>query len=183
MRKRRGLLTLGVLLLAPVLAVQGGSLKTGEVPPVVRIEGDRGGRTDKTAWSSSEIKGKLFVLFYVDPDEQDMNEAAAEAIQNEAFPDATFGSIAVVNTAATWKPDWIIGKILDSKQKKYPRTVYVLDRASVLVKEWGLKDDSYAVLVFDPEGRLRFLGDGRLSDARIKELIATIKTHLPVAGK
>jgi len=53
--------------------------------------------------------------------------------------------------AATWKPKFLITKILKSKQKKYPRTTYVTDKSKVLVERWGLLDHSYNVLVFGPQ--------------------------------
>ena len=43
-------------------------------------------------------------------------------------------SVAVINLAATWKPNSIIGLILSSKQKEFPKTIYVEDENSKLVK-------------------------------------------------
>lgn len=82
--------------------------------PEVSLEGKEGGRLDGTKWSSSEIKGKVFAFFYVDPDEKDLNEHVGQALKAENFPENLYGSLAVINMDATWLPNWIL-KRLDEK--------------------------------------------------------------------
>ena len=50
-----------VLLFTPWL-VQA-ELPLGEVPPLIGLSGDKGGRINGESWSSSELQGKVFVLF------------------------------------------------------------------------------------------------------------------------
>ena len=57
------------------------ALNTGEVPPKVVISEKDGGYLDGTAWDSSMLKNKLYVLFYVDPDERETNSAFTEALK------------------------------------------------------------------------------------------------------
>ena len=42
-------------------------LPLGEVPPLIELSGDKGGRINGESWSSSELQGKVFALFYADP--------------------------------------------------------------------------------------------------------------------
>ena len=54
-------------------------LPVGLVPPKIVLEGDFGGRLDGSKWSSDElVSGKITVLFYVDPDEADLNNHVSE---------------------------------------------------------------------------------------------------------
>jgi predicted transcriptional regulator len=76
--------------------------------------------------------------------------------------------------AATWKPKFLITKILKRKQKKYPRTTYVTDKSKVLVERWGLLDHSYNVLVFGPNGNLLFNQGRALSGVEVANLTALI---------
>jgi len=171
--KARSLLA-AVITTAALLTALGASsadIRTGAVPPAITLEGADGGRLDGAPWSSRDMKGRVTVLFYVDPDCKDRNEHVAEAIRTRHYPGDRFGSVAVVNLAATWKPKWIIGAILRRKQKKYPRTVYVFDRRKVLVREWGLADDDYEIAAFDPAGRVLFRKAGRFSDGDVKSLL------------
>ena len=155
------------------------ALSIGERPEAVTISGEKGGYVKGGgAWSSDMLKGKVYVMFYVDPDEKDKNERVAEALKAKHFDHSKFGSIAVVNTAATWKPDFAIKLILKQKQKKYKDTIYVMDRDKVLVDKWGLADDDSDILLFDKDGKVLFYKAGRLTDEDIAKLIHLIEVKL-----
>ncbi len=154
------------------------AMEPGQVPPKVELRGELGGRLDGTAWSSEELRGKVHVLFYVDPDEKDTNNEASEALDREKFPAETFQSVAIINMAATWMPNFAISLAIEEKQKRYPRTLYVRDYKRVLVKAWKIADDSSNILAFDKEGRLIFRKDGKLDAEEIQRLIQAIKDHL-----
>lgn len=153
-------------------------LPVGEKPITLNFSGDLGSRVDGTPWSSNEIKDKVWVLVHADPDEADVNDAATEALKAEDFPSDKYGSIAVINMAATWKPNAIINIILKGKQEDYPSTVYVRDFERVMVKKWGLADDSNNIVVFDQEGTVIFSRDGQLSKSDINAMIEVINKNL-----
>lgn len=162
-----------LILLAGVLTA--GDLVIGEAPPAVRLEGAGGGLIGGGAWSADDLPGRVRVLFYVDPDEKDLNEATAEAIRREAFPAEHFGSVAVINLAASRVPNVILNRIIAGKQKKFPRTQYVKDNAKALVRAWGLSDDGYDVVLFDADGRVQAHHRGRLSEADTAALVTMIR--------
>ena len=151
-----------------------GTLPVGEKPPLVVLEGDRGERVNGGLWSSDELVGNVHVLFYVDPDESDLNNAASDALKAEDFDKEQFRSVAIINMDATWLPNAVIQMRLESKQEEYPRTVYVRDNQKVLVEEWGLADDSSDIVLFDRDGTVLFSVDGQLSDMQIQELLGLI---------
>lgn len=153
-------------------------MEMGQVPPVVELKEDLGGRLDGSPWKSDELKGKVHVLFYVDPDEKDTNNDASEALDKEKFPAEKYQSVGIINMAASWLPNFAISSSLEEKQKKYPRTIYVRDYKRVLVKAWGIADDSSDVLAFDKQGRLIFRKDGKLNEEEIKQLVQVIKDNL-----
>ena len=153
-------------------------LPIGKVPPTIILEGDTGGRLDGTKWSSEELSGKIFILFYVDPDEADLNNHVSEAIKAKKFPRIKYGSVAVINMAATWKPNFAINMKLKSKQEEYKSTVYVKDLQKVLVEKWGLDDDNNDVIVFGKDGQVLFSVDGKFSDSQVGEIISVIENNL-----
>jgi len=159
-------------------AVAAMAIEVGSVPPKVVLEGDNGGRTDGSAWSSQSLQGKVHVLFYVDPDEKDLNEPLIEALKKKHFDRSKYGSVAVVNLAATWKPNMVIEALLKKKQKEFPDTTYVKDKKSVLVKKWDLADNNSDVLVFDKNGKLLYQKFGKLSDDEISKVVTLIEKHL-----
>lgn len=147
-------------------------------PATVELKGDSGGKVDGSPWSSDSIKGKVFSLFYVDPDHRDMNEHLKEALASENFPLDRYGSIAVINMGATWVPNALIGSSLKSNQEKYPDTVYVKDFDKALVKQWQLADDAYDVLVLDKEGKIIFSREGDFSKDDVATMIKLIRDNL-----
>ncbi len=154
------------------------AIELGEVPPKIELKEKLGGRLDGRPWSSEELRGKVHVLFYVDPDEKDTNNDASEALDREKFPGDRFQSVGIINMAATWLPNFAISSALKDKQKRYPTTIYVRDYKKVLVNMWKIADDSSDVLAFDKNGKLIFRKDGRLTAEDIQRLIRIIRDHL-----
>lgn len=154
------------------------AVELGQVPASVNISGKDGGKTDGKAWNSSSLKGKVRILFYVDPDKKDLNEALSQALKKEGFDRSKYGSVAIVNMAATWMPNVAIEAKLKSKQKEFPQTTYVRDRNKVLVKKWALADDNSDILLFNKSGTLIYKKFGKLSNAEIAKVIALIKQNM-----
>ena len=165
---------LGLLL----LGLQLFSLQLKETPLEVTLDGKDGGKVDGTAWSSSMLTGKVHVLFYVDPDKKDVNEAFADALKEANFSHDKYTSVAVINLAATWKPNFIIEAILKKKQKKFPHAVYVKDKKKVLVDKWTLADDASNVVIFSKEGKVLYFKNGKLDENEISKVIQLIKDNL-----
>ena len=154
------------------------ALDIGALPPKVILHGDSGGTVDGKAWDTSQLRGKVHIVFYVDPDERSVNDALTQALKKERFDAQRFASTVVINLAATWMPNVVLESLLKKKQKEFPRTRYVKDKKKVLVRRWGLRDDAFDVLLFDRDGTLLYSKSGRLSDREIAQLIALIKKHL-----
>ena len=153
------------------------AVKLGSVPPSVVLTKDTGGKVKGGAWRSSALKGKVQTLFYVDPDEKDLNSHVSEALSELSDSGVEFQSTAIINMAATWLPNFAIANALKKKQKKYPNAIYVKDLDKVLVNKWHLKDDSSNILLFNKEGKLIFINQGKVSKARLKEFLQLIKDN------
>ncbi|MGA3083401.1 MAG: YtfJ family protein [Thermodesulfobacteriota bacterium] len=154
------------------------AIEIGEVPPKVELKEKLGGRLDGKPWRSEELQGKVYVLFYVDPDEKDTNNPASDALDKENFPDDKCHFFGIINMAATWMPNFAINIALKEKQERYPKTTYVRDYKKVLVNAWKIADDSSDVLAFDKKGKLIFKKEGQLSSAEIRRLIQIIRDHM-----
>jgi len=163
------------LLSAAVLSF---GLEVGQMPTTLTLENDKGALVTGETFSSTMLRDKVYVLFYVDPDEKDMNEHVTKALKAEKFDRHNYGSVAIINMAATWLPNFAIASKLEKKQEEFPDTIYAKDLQSVLVNEWDLEDDSSNVVLFGKDGKVLFLVKGKLSDEDVASLISTIKEHL-----
>ena len=165
------------LMLFPTIVLA--ELPIGEIPPKVVLKDDLGGRLDGMQWSSEElVSGKVIVLFYVDPDESELNNHVSDALKAENYPKEKYGSIGMANMAATWLPNFAINMKLKSKQEQYKSTVYVKDLEKTLVKKWGLSDDNSDVVVFGKDGRVLYSVDGKFTDAQVKEIVKVVWDNL-----
>ena len=154
------------------------AVEVGKVPSSLTINGEEGGRIDGKAWNSSSLKGKVHILFYVDPDKKDVNEALSKALKKRHFDRSKYASVAIINLAATWMPNIAIEAKLKSKQKEFPDTTYVKDKKKVLVKKWDLADDNSDVLIFDKSGKLIYKKFGKLSAKEISSVLELIEENL-----
>ncbi len=161
-----------------VFVVQVMAIEIGKVPNAVIISDDKGGKTDGTAWHSSDLKGKVHVVFYVDPDKKDDNNGLSAALKKRHFDRKKYASVAIVNLAATWLPNALIESKLKEKQKEFPDTTYVKDKKKILVKEWGLADDNSDILVFDKKGKLIYKKFGKVPEHEIKDIITLIEENI-----
>jgi len=155
------------------------ALNIGEVPKNITINGENGGlASDGSAWHSATIKDKVYVLFYVDPDEKDLNSHFSDILKAKKYNRANYGTIAIVNLAATWKPNFIIEKLLKSKQKEFPDTTYVKDKNSTLVNKWGVADNNSDIIIFSKNEKVIFYKAGKMSDVDIKKALNIIENNL-----
>jgi len=161
-----------VLLMVPLIIF---ALEVGKPPLHVTLEGDNGGRVDGDVWDSSMLQDKMYILFYVDPDEKDTNNALSDALKAKAFDRSQFNSVAIINMAATWLPNFAIASSLEKKQAKFPHTIYVKDMHKILVKKWGIADDSSDIFLFDKHGNLIYMHEGKLNQKEIDKVIALIE--------
>ena len=167
------------LILSVFMALNLSAITVGEVPHEIIIENDDGGMVqDGSAWSSSTIQDKVYVMFYVDPDEKDTNSHFTKALKEQKYDRNNYASLAIVNLAATWKPNFVIESILKGKQEEFPDTIYVKDKNSVLVNEWKVDDDASNILIFSKRGELLFYKSGKMSKEDIANAFKIIEENL-----
>ncbi len=170
---------LKAIILSTLLALNLSAITVGEVPKNVTIDGDNGGLVaDASIWDTATIKDKVLVMFYVDPDEKDTNSHFSKTLKAKKYDRNNYGSIAVVNLAATWKPNFIIESLLKDKQKEFPDTIYVKDKKSILVKAWEIEDDASNILIFSKSGELLFYKSGAMSEEDTKKALEIIEDNL-----
>ena len=154
------------------------ALVIGEKPLKLELDGSNGGRLDKTPWCSCELENTAWVMFYVDPDESDVNVAAEDALNALDIPKDKLKTAAVINYKGTKLPGFAVSIVLKNKQKKYPDTLYLTDKKHVFVEKWGLTDNAYCTLVFDKTGVLVYRFDGLMDETEIAKYLQIIKDNL-----
>lgn len=166
------------LLLPLLFSLSLSAVEIGQTLPSVTLDEEKGGRVSGEAWSSSELNGKVHLVFYVDPDEKDLNNDLSDAVKAAELDRSKYASVAIINMAATWKPNFAINAALKSKQEKFPHTIYVKDMGKHLVADWKVADDNSDIIVLDKEGTVLFYHEGKVEGEQINEVIALIKDNM-----
>ncbi len=166
------------LLLPLLFSLSLSAVEIGQTLPTVTLDEEKGGRVTGEAWSSTELQGKVHLLFYVDPDEKDLNNALSDAVKAAEMDRSKYASVAIINMAATWKPNFAINSALKKKQEKFPHTVYVKDMDKHLVKAWNVADDNSDIILLDKNGKVLFYHEGQVEGDQINKVIRLIKENM-----
>jgi predicted transcriptional regulator len=162
-----------LLAAAALLAVE-----VGQPLPQLTLSGKEGGCADGKPFDSDTLKGKTTVIFYVDPDKKSLNEAFTDALHAQHFDRSRYQSVAIVNMAATWMPDFAIAAALKSKQEKYPDTLYVKDKVKKGVKVWHMADDDANFMVVSPKGEVLYCIAGKIPESEFERIFGTIERSM-----
>ncbi|MBN1758378.1 MAG: hypothetical protein JW863_08685 [Chitinispirillaceae bacterium] len=160
------------------VAIAAAELPLNAKPAMVELSGKCGGRLDGSPWSSSEIAGKVYSVYYIDPDEADLNEPLFTALKAEGYPIGKVQSVAIINMQATWMPAGVLSMVLKRKQKKYPLTLYIKDNCRKLVSAWDCTDHSSDIMLFNQQGEVLFSKDGQLTGDEIRTMIDLTWKHI-----
>jgi len=120
---------------------------------------------------------KVLLINYVDPDEADLNEhftdAVKKALDAGRLNKEKYKGFGIVDTKATWKPNFIIRAIAKRKKKKY-NTVILFDYEASLRKAWGLKKDTHNVIIVDKRRVCRYIQKGKVPENKVNELVGLL---------
>ena len=117
---------------------------------------------------------------YVDPDEKDKGEVFKSTIESfERDLDFNkFQIVVILNLKATWKPNFLIESLMKSKLIDYPKRIYVLDKDSVLVKKWGLKNNEYNTLLINEQVKAIYSHSGEWKNNDISKINSLIRAEI-----
>jgi len=173
-RKQYPVLLAVIFLCSTALA---GELKLGDRASDFSLEDSEG---KPYTLNSPEFEGKVLSIFYVDPDEADMNEHVSEALKRAADSGVLdrdyYKGFAITNLKATWKPNFIIRAIVKKKKKKY-KTIILMDYDYTILDLWGMENDSSNVVVLDKKRICRYLYKGKMPESEIPAVIQIIKAY------
>jgi len=167
-----------IITLTALLVLHLHALQIDQTLPLLSLESSEGGKVDGTPFGSDTLTGKVHVIFYVDPDEKDLNNALSDALKAERFDRGRFASVAIINMDATWLPNFAIASSLKKKQEKFPHTIYVKDMKKKGVDVWGIADNDSDIIVTDRQGRILYLYEGRVPESDFDTIIKRIKDNL-----
>ncbi len=164
-----------LVLLWSVSSAVAAELKVGEKASDFKLKDSTGA---EYSLASPDFQGRVLSIFYVDPDEKDMNSHVEDALLKDPDLDrkVSYKGLGITNLKATILPNFIIKSIIKSKQKK-TGAIILLDYDYTIHNQWGLKNDSSDVVVLDKDRICRYIYNGKLPQEEVAKLLAIIKEY------
>lgn len=167
------------LLLLSLSVVLFASLKVGEIPDRLVIDPKDGGYVSGGSFDSSVLKKKIHIVIYADPDEQSSGEELTKYLDEviDKVSPTVLQRYIVINLNDTWLPNYVVSKLIASRQKDDKRTIFVIDKSSIVSKKWGVKRDSFVCMVLDESGKVLYINEGPFSKKEIQEVVSLVSSQ------
>lgn len=164
-----------VFLLCSVLNAFAAELKVGDKAPDFSLKDSKG---KAYSLQSPEYQGKVMSIFYVDPDEKDLNSHVEDALLKDPGLERNvrYKGLGITNLKASKLPNFVIKSAIKSKQEK-TGAVILLDYDFTILNLWGLKNDTSSLVILDKERICRFVYNGKLPPAEVENVLKIIKEY------
>lgn len=164
-----------VMLLCSVLSGFAAELKIGDKTPDFSLKDSNG---KSYSLRSSEFQGKVMSVFYVDPDEKDLNAHVEDALLKDPGLERNvrYKGLGITNLKATKMPNFLIKSVIKSKQDK-TGAVILLDYDYTILNLWGLKNHTSSVVILDKDRICRYVYNGKLPPAELDKVLKIIKEY------
>jgi len=154
------------------------AVNVGDVLPPLTIEKKNGSNSNGKAWYSQSLQGRVHVLLYMDPDERKEAMPFLDTLNSKNFDEKKYSTVAVINLAAMWMPNFVLETMLKDKQKELRNTTFIFDKTKYLVQKWQLKDDASNVLIVDAKGKLLYQKSGKLFSVDVEKIMDIVSTNI-----
>lgn len=150
-------------------------LKIGDKAPDFKLKDSTG---KEYSLASPDFEGRVMSIFYVDPDEKDMNVHVEDVLLKDPGLDRKnrYKGLGITNLKATALPNFLIKGIIKSKQEK-TGAIILLDYDYTILNLWGLQNDSSDVVVLDKERICRYIYKGKLPPEEVAKVVEVIKEY------
>ncbi|MBU4583144.1 MAG: YtfJ family protein [Proteobacteria bacterium] len=170
--------TVFVALLALVWTVSAAAaaeLKVGDKAPDFKLKDSTG---KEYSLASPDFEGRVMSIFYVDPDEKDMNVHVEDVLLKDPDLDRKnrYKGLGITNLKATALPNFLIKGIIKSKQEK-TGAIILLDYDYTILNLWGLQNDSSNIVILDKERICRYIYKGKLPPEEVAKMIGIITEY------
>ncbi|RUM68434.1 MAG: transcriptional regulator [Sulfurovum sp.] len=154
------------------------AVNIGDTLPQVTLKKENGGIRNDKPWHSADLKGKVHLLLYMDPDKRKETQVLLNALNKLEVDSKAYSTVAIVNLAATWMPDAILEGLLSKKQKELKNTSFVFDKKKYLVKKWKMKDDASNILIIDKNSKILYQKVGKISSEEVAQIIKMVRIEV-----
>jgi hypothetical protein len=121
----------------------------------------------------------VFLLFYIDPDNQHIIDPLTEALDSKELDKENFEVVSVINCKDTWIPYFALRNGARHQQKLHPESPILFDKDHFLSLSWKLGecDNSSVIAVIGKDSKVRFIHTLR-SEEECRRIVSTVLNKL-----
>lgn len=138
----------------------------------------KGDNVQYQSWQSSQLTGKVRIIHHFAGRSavKEKNEPLMTAIKAANFDRQHYQTTTIVNADdAVIATGVFVKSSTEDGKKANPHSQVVLDQKSAVKNAWALKEKESAIIVLDKGGKVKFVAEGKLSDAEVKGVIDLVK--------
>lgn len=138
----------------------------------------KGDNVQYQSWQSSQLTGKVRIIHHFAGRSavKEKNEPLMTAIKAANFDRQHYQTTTIVNADdAVIATGVFVKSSTEDGKKANPHSQVVLDQKSAVKNAWALKEKESAIIVLGKGGKVKFVAEGKLSDAEVKGVIDLVK--------
>ncbi|OAN18978.1 hypothetical protein A3K86_00955 [Photobacterium jeanii] len=162
------------------------NLTVGQPVPMVEVQ-DKGEivlNQDKVAyqaWSSDQLPGKVRVIQAIAGRSaaKEMNAPMIDAIKAANLPNDKYQTTTIINQDdAIWGTGGFVKSSAEDSKREFSWSSMVLDANGSVQQAWDLQTENSMIALLDPQGKVLFVQEGKLSDQQVKQVMSLINNNL-----
>jgi predicted transcriptional regulator len=161
---------MGAILITTLIPLGAMALGVGDTVSSVQVKD----ANNNPAWIP-DIGKKVISLFYTDPDVKDQNETFREQLKAQKFDETRYRGMGVANLKDTWKPNFVIRKIIRGKIEKF-KSLILTDIDHTLRDKWKLGDcnEKDVVIIIGKDRKVKYIKAGPMSEPERKRALQLV---------
>jgi len=127
-------------------------------------------------WDTAHLSDgtRMHVVMYIAPTlgASRLNKPFTDTLDQQGFDYHQVLPTSIINVSqAPWGAAGIVLRELTHNKRRYPGASLVADTLGAGLQNWQLKAGSYAVMILDPDGTVRFFKDGPMTPEDIQQAL------------
>ncbi len=174
---KKTLLAVLLALLWTVSVAMAADLKVGDAAGGFKLKDPTG---KEYSLDAAPYAGKVVVVFYADPGSKDLNNELQNALKSAResgkIDRKNYEGLGVVNLKDSVLPDWMLKRVIKSKQEETKATILV-DPNYALLNQWGLTKKTSNIVLLDKQRICRYIYKGKVPSADVAKVIGLVQEY------
>ena len=176
-KMKKTLMAVLLVLLWTVSTVAAAELKVGDTAAGFTLKDPTG---KEYSLDAPPYAGKVVVVFYADPGSKDLNNELQNTLKSAResgkIDRKNYEGLGVVNLKDSIVPNWMLNRIIKSKQEE-TKAVILVDPAYSVLNLWGLTKKTSNIILLDKKRVCRYIQKGKVPSADVGKVVGLVQEY------